>query len=187
MFSIRRRSVPSSQDLLKEYESAQLHVSTLSSSVFQSTAIVVGGSIAALALLVEAEFSRELAIAVTTLAVGAVFIIELWLFNWRRHEMVTYNHATRMRAIERLRGMRKNIYMYLLSKSPDKRRCTDEWTWLSREERERFPRPYDELPKFSPFGIPMKGWDVLQVTARAVQVGWLMMIVYAWVQAENLT
>ena len=182
----RRHSVPKPEDLRAEYKAAQQHVVALSSSVFQSVAIIVGGSFAALALLLDLKVdTRRVAAAITTLALGAVLVIEVWRYNWNRHKVVIFNHATRMREIERLRGMRKNIHMYLLTIPKDRRTCVDEWKWLSEREQDRFPKPYEELPKLPWYRHSTKGWDVLQATASMVQIGWLLMIAYAWSQAED--
>jgi hypothetical protein len=176
---------PDAGDLRCEYQTSEAHIATLTSGVWQSAAIVVGGSIAAFALLIgdTDSFTRARAVAVTVLAAGAVLVIEMWRHNWKRHKWAIDNRWARMREIEHLRGMRTNICMYLLSRCDSKRSCLPEWQWLSDEERKRFPKPYRELPKLCWIPAPLPGQWILQITAILAQVGWLLMIAFAWIEA----
>lgn len=177
----RRHSVPEPQDLRAEYQAAEKHISMLSTSVWQSAAIILGGSIAALAFLVDVDIAsrnhpQRLAAAVSTLAVGAFLIICLWQYNWCRHKVAIDNVWRRMREIERSRGMRRNLFLFLLARSTRKACDSCEWAILTREERERLFCQYKRL-------LPIRGHSILALTALLVQLGWLAMIAFVWVQA----
>jgi hypothetical protein len=153
----------------------------LSTSVWQSAAIILGGSIAALALLVDVDIAsrshpQRLAIAITSLGAGAFVIICLWQYNWCRHKFAIDNVWRRMREIECRRGMRKNIFMFLLATSTRKACDSCEWEILSDEERKRLFCQYKRLP-------PITGHWILALTALLIQLGWVAMIVFVWVQA----
>jgi hypothetical protein len=176
-----QENVPEPEDLRTEYEAAELHVGMLSSAVFQSIAIVIGGSIAALALLLDVDVAssshpQRLAIAITSLAAGAFVIISLWQYNWCRHKVVIDNVWRRMREIECSRGMRRNIFTFLLATSTRKACDSCECAILSDEERKRLCCRYKRLP-------PIHGHWILAATALLVQFGWLAMIAFVWVQA----
>ncbi len=188
--------VPEPEDLRAEYEAAELHVGLLSSAGFQSAAIVIGGSIAGLAVLiaglgtragsspgVDSSLDKPVAAAITVLAMGAFAIIGMWRFNWSRYQSAVENHWVRMREIEHSRGMRKNIYMYLLTVPEKERQCRPEWQYLSEEEKKCFPKPFKELPEPPWKMLPGSGHAVLQATACLVQMGWLFIIVYVWIEA----
>jgi hypothetical protein len=179
MFLISRREPPDAEDLRCEYAAAEAHVATLTAVVMQSAAIVVGGSFAALALLIQAKFTYPVAIGVSVLGVLVIVLIEMWRHNWRRHKRSIDNHWVRMRQIEHERGMWANIYAYLLTIKERDRKCKPEWKWLSEEERKCFPKPYKEFPE--PRCIT--GQCVLRCMACLVQVGWVAMIAFAWFEA----
>ncbi|UCH86370.1 MAG: hypothetical protein JSU97_07520 [Dehalococcoidia bacterium] len=205
MLLISRREPPDAEDLRCEYAAAEVHVANLTSGVWQSAAIVVGGSIAALAVLIGVEFTHAVAGGVTVLAVGAVLVIEMWRHNWRRHKLAIDNCWVRMRQIESARGMQRNIFLYLLTKAGTKdkderanvgkalRKLDDalgkvaEWRTLLKADRKRLAEKYEKFPKpprvlawFSLHKFKGTGQDVLHGTACLVEVGWLLMIVIAW-------
>lgn len=180
---MQRNKPPEPEDLRCEYRTSEMHVATLTSGVWQSAAIVVGGSIAAFGLLIDLKYTVARAIAVSVLAAGAVLVIGMWRYNWRRHKRAIDNRWVRMREIEHRRGMRANICMYLLTRCGSKRSCLPEWQWLSDEERKRFPKPYGEFPKLCWMPAPLAGQCVLQITALLTQVGWLLTIAFAWIEA----
>jgi hypothetical protein len=144
MLLVKLRDPPDGEDLRCEYAAAEAHVANLSSGTWQSAAIVVGGSIAAFAVLIRAEFTYGVAGAVTALALGAVVVIAMWRYNWSRHKVSIDNCWIRMREIELARGMRKNTILYLLTKSRDER---------GKLERDplgqgwRLDRTYKEFPE----------------------------------------
>jgi hypothetical protein len=180
---ITELAAPDPEDLRCEYVAAEHHIGTLNSSVFQSAAIVVGGSIAAFGFLVDATFTKSVAAAVTALATGAIAVIEIWRHNWMRHSRSVDNHWVRMREIEHQRGMRANICMHLLALPERERPSQPEWRWLSEEEQRCFPKPYREPPKPCWMPRPLPGRSVLQATACLVQLGWLLMVAFAWIEA----
>jgi hypothetical protein len=88
-----------------------------------------------------------------------------------------------MREIEGDRGMRRNTILYLLARRFD---------GIYRE----FPEPpgvkalrllkqrnFGELMSRLRPGLPHSGQDVLHGTAFLVQVGWVLMAVFKWVDA----
>jgi hypothetical protein len=183
MLFIRGREVPEPEDLRCEYAAAEVHVGTLTSGVWQSAAIVVGGSMAAFAFLIDATFTYSMAAVVTVLALGAVLVIEMWRHNWRRHKRSIDNRWVRMREIERERGMRTNIYLYLLTEGRHEMTRLDEWRWLSVAEQGRLRETYDDFPEPPCRFVPRTGQEVLGATACLAQVGWLLMIALAWTRA----
>lgn len=183
MLFMQRRKAPEPEDLRCEYRTSEVHIANLSSGVWQSAAIVVGGSIAAFAFLIDAASTHLVAAAVTVLAVGAVVVIEMWRHNWTRHKRSIENHWARMREIEARRGMRTNICMYLLTRGKGERLALPEWEFLSEDEQKCFPKPYDEFPEPRCKVAPRTGQGVLQATACLAQLGWLLMIAFAWIEA----
>jgi hypothetical protein len=183
MLSMRRTESPEPEDLRCEYATAERHIATLTSGVWQSAAIVVGGSIAAFAVLINGEFTCSRAAAVTVLALGATFVIEIWRHNWRRHKVSIDNHWVRMRQIEHDRGRRTNICLYLLTKGRHEMTRLDEWRWLSVAEQARLDETYSEFPDPPCRVLPRTGEGVLEATARLAQVGWLLMMAFAWAEA----
>ncbi|GAG20643.1 unnamed protein product, partial [marine sediment metagenome] len=194
LFLGSRRPLPEPEDLRTEYYAAEQHVSVLSSAGFQSAAIVLGGSIAGLAVLLAAigtrgtavqpkeSLSESFAVAVSVLAVGAFFLVGLWRYNWRRYQTAVQNHWARMRDIERQRRMRKNIYLYLLTLPQVERVKSRDWRCLSHEERSRFLGDFKPLPVPMCRILPASGQDVLQATATLVQIAWLLTIPYVLVE-----
>ena len=185
MLFMGRGEAPEPEDLRCEYQATEVHVATLTSGVWQSAAIVVGGSIAAFAVLVDSTASIEVATAVTVLALGAVIVTAMWRYNWARHKASIDNCWVRMREIERVTGMCKNTALYAL-------------TQRGQESCKKFPEPPGrqalDLLRRRSIGefisrlfprrlFPSCGQDVLQGTAFLVQVGWFLTAVFKWVQA----
>jgi hypothetical protein len=185
-----------------------MHVATLTSGVWESAAIVVGGSIAALAVLLGAPDRRWVDFGIAVLAVGVWLAIEMWRHNWSRHKFFIDCRWARMREIENARGMKSNILSYLLGEAStsDKDVSADakeapahlekilaqyvEWRSLSSDDKERLAREYGRFPRPSWvlrtlrwIGFKGSGQDILQFTALLVQWGWILMAVFKLVDA----
>jgi hypothetical protein len=166
---------------------------------------VVGGSIAAFGLLIGDTFTWPSAIAVTFLAAGAIVVTALWRYNWSRHKVSIDNCWIRMREIERARGMKKNMDLYLRTKGRDKRTKVErDWAVFGVDEPyKEFPEPpgarvvkpllqckirdsFRSLPR-SLCGLlpplPCSGQGVLHGTAFLVQLGWGLMALFKVVDA----
>jgi hypothetical protein len=135
-------SAEASEDaLLAEYGASQEHVRVIEAVIWQGTAIVIGGSIAAIAFLIGEPATRPVAIATTALAAGALLLIGFWWRVKERHIASQMATQRRMREIEHKAGMRRNIYLYLLA-NWSKHELLDEWRWLTCKEKESFVKDY---------------------------------------------
>jgi len=195
-------AAPEAKDLRCEYAAAEHHIGTLNSAVWRSAAIVVGGSIAAFAVLLNAPGTRPVAVGVAVLAFGAIVVTAMWRHNWSRHKVSIGNHWVRMREIEKQRGMQMNRDLYLLAQRRDgpekpkegekseKGDKATEWDSLCEGEQERLLRTYKPFPEpprvlhwLSLCKFKGTGQDVLQGTAFLVQVGWVLIAVFKLVDA----
>ena len=169
---------PTEAALLAEYRAAQEHVGVLNAAIWQSSAILIGGSIAAIAVILQARSSTPLAISTSAIAVAASVLLELWIRIWERHKAAMKATQRRMRDIESQTGMRRNIYLYLLSR----RGChtkEPEWQCLGPHEKKEFEQRYLS----DCMGLPgPEGHSILIWTARVVQVGWLLLMIGKWLE-----
>ena len=171
---------PALEDLRTEYSACESHVGMLNQAVFQSAAIVVGGSIAGLLILINVDATYRSCIQMTILAVGVIVVTLLWQYNWLRHSTSTRNRWKRMRTIESQLGMRANTIAFLLSQPPDERETTEEWAMLADDERRLVGyRRYWTLP------FLRTGQRVLHATADLVLLMWIAAVTLKWIEVVD--
>jgi len=163
--------------LLAEYSACQQQVGTLDSGLWAGVALVLGGSLAAIALLTSKEAETlAFAIQVTVLASFGLLLIELWYWFWRRHDTSRRAVQIRMREIEWHLDMRRNIYLNILANWSSRQELAD-WKVLPSEEQDKLLKHYEPLRLPS----PAAGLAFL-LTSRAVQVGLVLLAVAKWVE-----
>jgi len=183
MLFMQRRKAPEPEDLRCEYRTSEVHIANLSSGVWQSAAIVVGGFIAALAVLLGAPDRRPVAVGVAVFAFVAIVIIAMWRYNWSRHKFFIDCRWVRMREIERATGMSTNVTLFRLTRRTHEREFpqppgSQALKLLGQRRISEFVSKH-----FPPRLCPHCGQDVLHGTALLVQLGWILMAVFKLVDA----
>lgn len=163
---------------LTEYQAAQVHLQTVEAVIWQGMALIIGGSLAAIAFVVTQESSLPVAIGISALGSGIILLIEVWLAVWRRHVRVRMQTQRRMREIERATGMRRNIYLHILARWANHERL-EEWQWLAPEERTNLAWNYPVGSR----GLPWPGGEfAVDLTARLLQMGIFALMAGKWLE-----
>ena len=155
------------QHLLTEYQSCQFHIQTIDMRLWQSAAILMGASFAALAVLAREEASTPYCVGVSLAALGAAAILGLWTLMWKRRDAAVMALEARMREIEWATGMRKIIYFRILRRWRDREQLED-WKLLTVDERTALSASYPALAwpsasliLFFSAMVALAGWPAL--------------------------
>ena len=142
--------VEASEDaLLAEYSAAQEHVGVINSVQWQSAAIILGGALAGAGLLATLDVKDWQDSLVVTIGCGGfALVVALWFQIWNRHNAAQRGTQTRMREIEKVLGLRRNIYLSIL-RQRNWGKVPEYLEVLNDDERKKLATHYDALPRLS--------------------------------------
>jgi hypothetical protein len=136
-----------------EIDFCQKHIDNSTIRSWQSAGILLAGTIAALALMVDVSGSEEAVTLITTVfALGALLILEVWLSLVEREEALRLTSKERMATLERKLGLRRQQE---IKEADDK--------WERQHKR---------------FWIPKDNTAALVWSGRTVQLGWVALVVW---------
>lgn len=178
----RQEVQPSVQVLLAEYQACENSVGTNAFQGWQPVAIIYGAAFAGAVFLITAEKGLATSIATTGAAVLAVALIE----GARRTVLratSSINHAwQRMRDIEWILNMRKNIYLSILADWRH-RASNPNWHRLNRQEQVALEIDY---ARREPGMAGPRATPLLSMTAHGLQVSWLLLAAWRWLEYKSV-
>jgi hypothetical protein len=140
---------------------------------------MLGTTIASLFIAYTQTSGTEGAVLLTVACVVVLPLLQLWRQYWGRLLDTRAYCFRRMRQIERVTGMRKNIYMDLLTRWKTHEREQDWNQLLSEPEKRELERQAANLKSLYHGPKPQ---TVINVSLVAVQLGWVSAAITKWAQ-----